>query len=295
MSHRAIWLLVVAVLAGRAGFAAEKTAAPLANSRFTQAEFDRHLEKVKQLVPEGEAFTILVEPPFVVIGDESQAKVEKRAKNLVRWAVAKLKDAYFDKDPEEILDIWLFADDDSYRGHCKSIFGAAPDTPYGYFSPTDRALIMNIGTGGGTLVHEIVHPYIAANFPKCPPWFNEGLASLYEKANEENGRIRGYPNWRLPGLKKAIRREAVPPIKELCAMNAREFYQKDRGTNYSEARYLCYYLQEHDLLRMYYHAFVAAAGKDPTGYATLKKILKRGDMDAFEEEWRKWVLEIEED
>ena len=34
---------------------------------------------------------------------------------------------------------------------------------------------MNISTGGGTLVHEIVHPFIEANFPACPPWLNEGL------------------------------------------------------------------------------------------------------------------------
>jgi len=28
------------------------------------------------------------------------------------------------------------------------------------------------------LVHEIVHPFMRANFPECPAWFNEGLASL---------------------------------------------------------------------------------------------------------------------
>ena len=25
-------------------------------------------------------------------------------------------------------------------------------------------------TGGGTLVHEIVHPFLRANFPECPAW-----------------------------------------------------------------------------------------------------------------------------
>ena len=41
---------------------------------------------------------------------------------------------------------------------------------------------MNIATGGGTLVHEIVHPFMAANFEQCPSWFNEGLGSLYEQS-----------------------------------------------------------------------------------------------------------------
>ena len=51
---------------------------------------------------------------------------------------------------------------------------------------------MNISTGGGTLVHEIVHPFVAANFPNCPAWFNEGLGSLYEQSGEVNGAIHGY-------------------------------------------------------------------------------------------------------
>ena len=37
---------------------------------------------------------------------------------------------------------------------------------------------MNIGTGGGTLVHELTHSLIAFDFPHVPDWFNEGLASL---------------------------------------------------------------------------------------------------------------------
>ena len=32
------------------------------------------------------------------------------------------------------------------------------------------------------LVHEMVHPFMDADFPACPAWFNEGLASLYEQS-----------------------------------------------------------------------------------------------------------------
>jgi len=46
-------------------------------------------------------------------------------------------------------------------------------------------------------VHEIVHPFMAANFPDCPAWFNEGLASLYEQSSERDGKIIGLTNWRL--------------------------------------------------------------------------------------------------
>ena len=258
---------------------------------FTPADFAQHMMTLKPKVPDDD-FTVVIQPPFVVIGDESAAKIKRRAEGTVKWAVEKLKDAYFNRDPAEILDIWLFADDDSYRRNCKRIFGSTPDTPYGYFSYRDKALIMNISTGGGTLVHEIVHPYIAVNFPECPAWFNEGLASLYEQAGEEDGRIWGYTNWRLSGLQDAIRGKKTVPFKKLCTTTTDEFYNKDKGANYSQARYLCYYLQEKGLLRKFYREFHANRNEDPSGYATLQKILDCDDMDAFRTKWEAWVLKL---
>jgi len=69
------------------------------------------------------------------------------------------------------------------------------------------------------------------------------------------GKIWGYTNWRLPGLKKAIRARRVPSFKALMAQNELQFYNYDPGTNYSQSRYLVYYLQVKGLLRTYYHAF----------------------------------------
>ena len=215
-------------------------------------------------------FTIVEMPPFVVIGDEEPDVVHQRAKHTVQWAVDKLKAAYFKKDPTDILDVWLFKDKDSYEENAQKLFKAKPDTPYGYYSSTDKALVMNIATGGGTLVHEIVHPFVAANFPNCPSWFNEGLGSLYEQSGERDGKIVGRTNWRLPGLQKAIQKKKVPSFETLCNTTDDEFYEKDRGTNYAQARYLCYYLQEKGLLQKFYRRFYANRQKDPGGYATLQ-------------------------
>ena len=177
------------------------------------ADYAKHLAALKKKVP-SKGFTVVVQAPFVVIGDESAAVVKRRAEQTVKWAVDRLKESYFSKEPSEILDIWLFKDKASYEKHCKSIFNDEPDTPYGYFSHTEKALIMNIATGGGTLVHEIVHPFMAANFPKCPAWFNEGLGSLYEQSgSSREGKIIGLTNWRLAGLQKAIRADRLPSFK----------------------------------------------------------------------------------
>jgi hypothetical protein len=258
---------------------------------FTASDFEKHVKALKKKLPSDD-FTIVVSPPFVVIGDEPPDEIERRVKHNVEWTVKMLKKAYFTKDPPEILDIWLFKDKESYETNAKALFHSKPDTPYGYYSPVDRALVMNISTGGGTLVHEIVHPFVAANFPDCPSWFNEGLGSLYEQCGEENGEIHGYTNWRLHGLQEAIRKKRLISFKELCHTTSEEFYERDKGANYAQARYLCYYLQEKGKLKDFYHRFYANRKKDPSGYETLQEVLGRKDMDKFQEEWEAYVMKL---
>jgi hypothetical protein len=225
-----------------------------------------------------------------VIGDEPPETVRRRARGTVQWAVDLLKKDYFGNDPESIIDIWLFQDKASYEKHAAELFGDAPSTPYGYYSPRHRALVMNIATGGGTLVHEIVHPLIAANFPECPAWFNEGLASLYEQCEERDGQIWGLPNWRLGGLQRAIDQGAMPSFETLCKTTTQEFYHEDPGTNYAQARYLCLFLQERGLLVKFYHEFRRHAADDPSGYKTLARLVGEEDMAQFQRRWERFVM-----
>jgi hypothetical protein len=237
-------------------------------------------------------FTVLIEKPFIVLGDEGEETVRQRSAHTIRWAVTKLKQDYFTKDPNHIIDVWLFKDATSYRKYLKEFFNEDPTTPFGYYSSHHRCLFMNIATGGGTLVHEIVHPYIEANFPHCPSWFNEGLASLYEQSGEEKGRIKGYTNWRLAGLQKAIRANTATDLKSVLESSTSKFYREDRGTNYAQARYLCYYLQEQGLLVSFYKEFLISHRGDPTGVRSLQKMLGEQDLDAFEKKWRAFVLTL---
>jgi Peptidase_C39 like family len=263
---------------------------PPASIGITDADYAQHIFALKKTLPDG--FSLFIERPFVVVGNGPPNDVKSLCQGTVRWAVELLKRDYFQRDPKEIITIWLFDDDASYRQYAKSVFGDEPDTPYGYYSPTHRALLMNIATGGGTLVHEIVHPFVRANFPKCPAWLNEGLGSLYEQCGERDGHIVGYPNWRLSGLQRAIKAGTVPSFKELTATNDSEFYGDDKGTNYAQARYLCYYLQEHGKLSKFYREFVANQKDDPTGYQTLVKTLEERDMGAFKKNWEAYVLKL---
>ncbi|MGB6045854.1 MAG: C39 family peptidase [Pirellulales bacterium] len=264
---------------------------PLSTSTRTSADYAQHIRKLKDRIPNDD-FHIVVEKPFVVIGDEPAEQVRRRASGTIRWAVTKLKKDYFTKDPDQIIDIWLFKDKTSYNRHVEALFGEAPGTPYGYYSPTHRALVMNISTGGGTLVHEIVHPFIAANFPDCPAWFNEGLASLYEQCSEVNDRIHGHTNWRLTGLQRAIRANHLSTFDTMCGTSTRDFYHDSRGTNYAQARYLCYYLQEEQKLREFYRSFRKNVADDPTGLATLRDVLGEPDLRAFQKRWSGYVMKL---
>ena len=190
------------------------SATPSTARTFTDADFARHVELLKADVKKKVAatdprapapeFTFVIQRPFVVIGDEPKEAVQGHAEGTVKWAVDRLKQDFFPNDPKEILDIWLFKDAASYEKHARLLFNETPSTPYGYYSTAHKSLIMNIDTGGGTLVHEIVHPFMEANFPACPPWLNEGMGSLYEQCGVANGHFHGFTNWRLPGLLRAI-------------------------------------------------------------------------------------------
>ncbi len=255
---------------------------------FTDADYAQHMMKLKKKIP-NKSFTVLMQKPFVVLGDESPAMVRRRSVSTIKWAVDMIKQDYFEKEPDTIIDIWLFKDKESYRKHTKQVFNDSPDTPYGYFSHTHNALIMNIATGGGTLVHEIVHPFVSSNFPQCPAWFNEGLASLYEQCREKNGHINGSTNWRLAGLQRDIKKGTLSSFKTLMETTDRQFYN---GNNYAQARYLCYYLQEKGLLVKYYHQFRKNYKDDPSGYETLQKVLGEKDVEAFQKRWEKYVMAL---
>lgn len=251
------------------------------------SRFQKQLEAVRTRV--GSGFRVAVEEPFVVVSDQGESDFQHSREHTIRWAVRMLKEDFFGKDPKEVLVVYLFDGDASYRKHAKLFLDDEPSTPYGYYSESAGALVMNIATGGGTLVHEIVHPFMEVNFPSCPAWFNEGLGSLFEACREQDGHIVGLLNWRLPVLQDGIRNGGFVALRKLLATTSSEFYADPAGMHYAEARYLLYYVQEKGKLRDFYKEFVAHAAKDPTGTETLCRLLKVATIDELEVDWLSFV------
>jgi hypothetical protein len=254
----------------------------------TPAEVAQHVMKLQETMPAG--FTLSWEKPFLVIGNEAPEKVRSRGKDVVRWTRDLLLKDFFPKAPEQLEDVWIFKDAATYTKYSRSLFQTEPSTPYGFYLSDRRAMVMNIKPGYGTLTHELVHPFMHANWPDGPAWLNEGLGSLFEFPGERDGHFIGQLNWRLPGLQAALREKAgVPKFSALIRTTENEFYADDSGVHYAMARYLCYWLQEKGLLIKFVNRAQALRAKDPTGWQALEEVLGV-DPDTQQKAWEKFVL-----
>lgn len=253
----------------------------------TPAQVAQRVMTLKETLPTG--FTLAWEKPFLVIGNEAPDKVRSRGQHVVRWTRDLLLKDFFAKAPEQLEEVWIFKDAPSYVTASRTLFNTEPTTPYGYYLSSRRAMVMNIKPGYGTLTHELVHPFMHANWPDGPAWLNEGLGSLFEFPGERDGHFIGQVNWRLPGLQAALRDRAVPTFHALVHTTTDEFYDDDSGVHYAMARYLCFWLQEKGLLVRFVQRAQALKAEDPTGWKALEEVLG-GNPHAFRKEWEAFVL-----
>lgn len=279
---------------GVAGSAIRPSTGPAA----TRPTIEQKTRQVRERWAErlaAERFNVVEAAPFVIAGNGSLKQLTAYRDQTILAAAAALRSMYFRNEPDEPVLILLFETEGPYRRLAKKWFDDDSVPHFGFYRPWDRTMLMNVGTGTGTLVHELVHALIAADFPDVPDWFNEGFASLYEQCQigADHRSIRGLVNWRLPALQKAIAAKELRSISEMIADD--DFRNDERiGINYAQARYLMLYLQENDLLQKFYADFRDARKDDPSGAKTLRKLVTRPDrtFEQFEQEWVAWVAAL---
>jgi len=234
-------------------------------------------------------FRAEVHPPFAVIGNLPASRLRAYAEKTVVAPARAMWASYFRRRPAKPVTILLLADEKTYRLWAKKLFNDDNVSTFGYYRPTDRTMVMNIATGGGTLVHELTHALIVWDFPSVPDWFNEGLASLHEQCTVGAQRITGHANWRLPALQKAVRAKTLRPLRELLVRD--DFYGRLRGLNYAQARYFVMYMQRRGLLETFYRRFRAAPAGQAAGVKAVEAVFgaKIADVEAA---WLKWVMTL---
>src|ERR1051326_3936549 len=96
-SRRALTAAALALVTiGTAAPDANAAGAPSDRKTITSAGFTNHLAQLSTKTPRD--FTVVLQPPFVVLGDEPAETVQRRATNTVKWAVDRLKLDYFKRD-----------------------------------------------------------------------------------------------------------------------------------------------------------------------------------------------------
>ena len=246
-------------------------------------------KQVKELLAElGNEYISGIEGPFIVLGNFDEEPFRRIMRRTIRACSERMYKQFFDKKPDYMLKVYLFADDTSYRTMAKKLWGDTHVSHFGYYKSSEKALVMNISTGTGTLVHEMFHALVEPDFDDIPSWFNEGVASLYECCYLEKDRLVGGINWRFPRLKQAIDENDLVPLSELVATTTRQFYGHRSDLHYAEARYFCMYLQKFGVLEKFYKKFCDNYKEDPTGRKFLEEILGK-DLDKAEKDWVKWA------
>lgn len=231
---------------------------------------------------------------FLVVSNLSLSETRGLSENSIGTALKCFYNDYFVTKPTDLVTVFLFKDDASYRFWADKLYGDNDDlSPYGYYKPSKKAMLMNIKTGSGTLIHELTHSLVRYDFPDLPSWFNEGLGSLYERCSFQDNEIKGHVNWRLPALVKAINNNEYTSLKTLMSTDDETFYSDESALNYSQARYFCMYLQEKGLLKKYYKTFRDNFSTDNTGISFAEELLGK-NITTIDSEYKSWVLTLKQ-
>lgn len=242
----------------------------------------------------GEECHVLVRALFVLAGDFDETELGELYENTIAPAVRALRHSYFDADPDAPVTVLVFRGEESYNRYCERLFDERGISIYGYYKPKLRTLVLNLGTGQGTLLHELTHALVDFDFPDIPDWFNEGLASLHEqsrfRAGDDGPAIEGLVNWRLKGLQEVARAGQLGSLARL--LESPYFRGRGEGTNYAQARYFCLYMQQRGVLQDFYRTFRQCHADDPRGLQTLAKVFPGVSIEELDIAFQQWVLEL---
>jgi len=244
-----------------------------------------------------ETFQVLQIGPWIVATDMDKLTAPRYTEYTIARYAADIQRQLFMKHPRsQPLKVMLFRDKTSYETWNEKLFGEKPTTPYGYFSRARTAMVMNIGTGGGTLLHEMVHAMAEEDYPDIPAWLNEGLGSLFEASDRSRttGKVIGFTNWRLTGLQEDLKKGTATRITDVLDMSDSKFYGARSGANYATARYLMQYLQEQGKVEAFYTGI--RDKKYASGAEALRAMFdNKKTLDQIEEAWLVWVKALQLD
>jgi hypothetical protein len=267
---------------------AEPPPSPQQSQRLEQA-LEAAMERVKQRF--GNDYSYRREGVFICVGAMPQEALDTVVDNIIKDVGNRFGKMFFDKKPNYPIHVYLANSRETFGTLCRKL-GVGMSSPAGFYTPATHTLMINLGTGDGTLVHELVHALQWPDFRDCPLWFFEGFGSLFEmSAKQGSDEIVGKKNWRYAELIKTLRENRLTPLRRLMTMDNAAFRSRV-SLHYAQARYLCMYLQEKGVLKQFYKEFRDNFSSDRTGLKTLEKIFGKS-AEEVEKDWLAWVVSLE--
>jgi hypothetical protein len=167
--------------------------------------------------------------------------------------------------PDDFIAVFLVPSEPDLKQLAKNLHHLElQDDTLGYSFQNDNSMVaINNSSSAGTLKHELAHFLVRRSFGDIPPWFDEGLASLYEVSYFDGEDLVGLRNWRegillelwfYPGLDEQI------GVKEIAAMNWADFNQlggsgQAQAIHHALARYFVLFLQNQRYLPAVYKTY----------------------------------------
>ncbi|MBW2366464.1 MAG: hypothetical protein JRH15_01120 [Deltaproteobacteria bacterium] len=259
---------------------------PRENQSVGFRESDR-IKKLKKALQE------LLPPTFMLAGAGRFAVVSELPRYITDTYIAytiswldghMMRDYCRTAPPVADKTIYLFRHRRSYDFYSNKWIGQSLHGATAVMTPTK--IMVDASSGSGSLVHELVHGYLQADFPRIPDWLEEGLAELYEQSAEIDGRMVGLVNFRLRRLQDAMRKGQLISLKRLLT---REKVSDETDLWDAQVRYLCYYLQERHVLRAFYRSLRDNHDTDSTGVETLKRVMGKKNLKTIEREWHAFL------
>lgn len=240
----------------------------------------------------GPGFRVVEDAPFVLVGDLAPAKLEQIRRDVIRRSAGAMWAGWFAKRPADPVRIVVFADATAWRAGRAALLGDGAAGQAGCWSPAERLLIADLSAGTATLVHELTHALMEADFPEAPAWYGEGLACLAESARLEQGRLRGVVDERMPLLQRLSAAGRLPDLGRLVSQPDARFHERDAATNYAVARAACLWMQERGTLHRFHKRFRESVEADPTGLAALMEATGSRTAEELQARFAAWLATV---
>ncbi len=120
------------------------------------------------------------------------------------------------------------------------------------------------------------------------PWIQEGLASLVEDYDTEDGTPIPVPSWRTNIVKRQLDVNRLTPIAELASTPMDRFVASRPLAKYAQSRAVMLFLYDLGELEAFYQTYTRTFDQDPVGLLALRQTLDL-EQPEIEQRYRDWL------